>query len=194
VRSVLGREAIVWERSAGAAALTGGAELRTDARAVQTEATRRLPGAVISVGVGRVQPDPLELRLSYSEALRSLQVGRRCGGQGTVSLFADLGLDRLLLSCAAAELEAFFTATLDPMLSYERAHPGCGLTETLEAFLGANRNVAETARVLFVHYNTVKYRLERLERLLGAFVDLPERCLTLEVATHIRALITRSPL
>jgi PucR family transcriptional regulator, purine catabolism regulatory protein len=191
-RSVLGREAIVWERSAGAAALAGGVELRRDAQALQAEAARRLPGALISIGVGRVRPDPLELQLSYSEALRSLQVGRRGGGQGVVSLFADLGLDRLLMSCAATELEAFFIATLDPMLSYERAHPGCGLIETLQAYLAADRNVAETARALFVHYNTVKYRLERLERLLGAFVDIPERCLTLEVATHVGRLIARA--
>ena len=96
------------------------------------------------------------------------------------------------MSCAATELESFFVATLDPMLSYERAHPECGLSATLEAFLAADRNVAETARALFVHYNTVKYRLERLERLLGAFVNIPERCLTLEVATHIRGLMARA--
>jgi PucR family transcriptional regulator, purine catabolism regulatory protein len=96
------------------------------------------------------------------------------------------------MSCAATELEAFFLATLDPLLSYERAHPECGLTATLEAFLAADRNVAETARALFVHYNTVKYRLERLERLLGAFVNIPERCLTLEVATHVRGLMARA--
>ncbi len=123
---VLGREAIVWERSAGAAALTAGIDLRKNAQALQAEAARRLPGAVISIGVGRVQPDPLELQLSYAKALRSLQIGRRGGGQGVVSLLADLGLDRLLMSCAATQLEDFFTATLDPMPSYERAHPLCG--------------------------------------------------------------------
>src|SRR5207245_941 len=74
-RSVLGREAIVWERSAGAAALSSGPDLRVDAEALQAEAARRLPGAVISVAVGRVQSDPLELRVSYSEALRALEVG-----------------------------------------------------------------------------------------------------------------------
>jgi DNA-binding PucR family transcriptional regulator len=44
---------------------------------------------------------------------------------------------------------------------------------------------------LFVHYNTVKYRLERLEALLGAFVDVPERCLTLELATHVGRLLNQ---
>src|SRR5438105_7621951 len=115
-RVVLGRDAIVWERSAGVAALSAGSQLRADAEALQTEAARRLPGAVISVGVGGVQADPLELRLSYSEALRALQVGRRAGGTGQISLFVELGLDRLLLSCPPDELDAFHLSTLGPML------------------------------------------------------------------------------
>jgi purine catabolism regulator len=189
-RSVLGRGAIVWERSAGAAALSGGPDLHVDAEALQAEAARRLPGAMISVGVGRVQTDPLELRVSYREALRALEVGRRAGGAGRVCLFADLGVDRLLLSCPTAELEAFFSATLGPLLRYEGAHPGCELTRTLKVFLAADRNVAQTARELFVHYNTVKYRLERLESLLGPF-DVAERCLTLELATHVGRLLAQ---
>ena len=147
---------------------------------------------MISVGVGRVQSDPLELRVSYSEALRALEVGRRAGGAGRVCLFADLGVDRLLLSCPTAELDAFVSATLGPLLSYERAHPGCELSRTLQVFLAADRNVARTARELFVHYNTVKYRLERLESVLGSFVDVPERCLTLELATHVGRLLAQA--
>ena len=191
-RGVLGRDAIVWERSAGVAALSSGSQLRSDAERLQKEAMRRIPGAVISVGVGRMQADPLALRTSYTEALRALQVGRRAGGPGQVCLFVDLGLDRLLSSCPPDELEAFHSATLEPLLAYERAHPGVDLAETLRVYLASDRNVARTARALFVHYNTVKYRLERLEELLGPFIDRPERCLTLEVATHVGRLLTIS--
>jgi purine catabolism regulator len=190
-RAVLGDDAIVWERSAGAAALTSSNDLRRDAAALQAEARRRLPRAVVSVGVGRTQADPLELRTSYAEALRSLEVGRWAGGQGVVSLFADLGLDRLLMSCPVEELAAFHSATLGPLLAYEREHADCGLSQTLAAFVAADRNVAETARALFVHYNTVKYRLDRLERLLGPFVNHPTRRLTLELAVHVGRLLQR---
>ena len=190
-RAVLGRDAIVWERSAGIAALTSGPRLQADAVALQTEAARRLPGAVISVGVGRVQSDPLELRISYTEALRALDLGRRAGSSGQVSLFADLGLERLLLSCPQDELDAFYAGTLGRLLEYDRDHPGMELSETLRAFLLADRNVARTARTLFVHYNTVKYRLDRIERLLGRFVDAPDRCLSLELALRVGGLLGR---
>jgi sugar diacid utilization regulator len=123
-RTVLGREAIVWERSAGAAALTSGPELRVAAQALQIEAARRLPGAVISVGVGRVQSDPLELRVSYMEALRALQVGRRAGGAGQLRLFADLGLDRLLLSCPPTEPTHFTPRRSDRCSTMNKRMPG----------------------------------------------------------------------
>jgi DNA-binding PucR family transcriptional regulator len=45
---------------------------------------------------------------------------------------------------------------------------------------------------MFVHYNTVKYCLDQLERLLGPFIDRPERCLTLELAVHVGRLLQRS--
>jgi purine catabolism regulator len=135
-----------------------------------------------------MQADPLQLHLSYREALRALQVGRRAAGRGQVSLFAALGLDRLLLSCPVDELDVFHTATLGPVIAYEAEHPGCGLLATLDAFLAADRNVARAARVLFVHYNTVKYRLERLESLLGPFIAAPDRCLALELALRVGTL------
>jgi purine catabolism regulator len=192
-RGVLGTAAIVWERSAGVAALIAGDEPGAAAEAVQLAAARRLPGAVISVGVGRTVDDPLDLHLSYAEARRALQVGSQTRGAGTVSLFADLGLDRLLLSCPPAELQAFAVNTLGPVHRYAAAHPGSGLVETLGAFLGCDRNVARTARTLFVHYNTVKYRLERLEQLLGPFVATPDRCLTLELAVRVDRILRQTP-
>ena len=71
----------------------------------------------------------------------------------------------------------------------QRAHPGVELSATLDAFLASDRNVARTARSLFVHYNTVKYRLERIERLLGSFTDSPQQCLKLELALHVGKLV-----
>jgi purine catabolism regulator len=195
-RSVLGREAIVWERSAGVAALarasaSGSEALRHMAFELQTAASRRMADCQISVGIGRITADPFELGSSFTEALRALMVGRRAAGPGQVCLFEELGVNRLLLSCPAAELRTFHDAALGRVLAYERAHPGCALLASLEAFLAAQGNIAHAARALFVHYNTVRYRLDRLEQLLGPFVDDAERCLELGLALHVGRILSQ---
>ena len=186
-RVALGPTAIVWERSAQAGALI--APRRSDsewleeaAGTVVREATRRLPGVSVSVGVGRVRTDPLLLRESHAEARRALEVGRwRSPGQAI--LFERMGLDRLLASCSDQELAAFRETMIAPLVTYDRLHRA-GLVETLEVYV-ATRNAAQAARQLYVHYNTVRSRLARIEELIGPFLADPERLTGLAVALHI---------
>lgn len=191
-RAALGTQAIVWERSAGLAALVAGDdELSARAVRLQDAARQRLDGAELSIGIGRVCADPLALHQSYSEAVRALQTIRRLGGPGQIAAFAQLGLERLLLSCSDLELLAFVANTLGPLLEYEAQYPGANLLETLQVFLAHNRTLARTARALYVHYNTIRYRLERIESLLGPIVDNPDHCLQLELALRVQTLLNR---
>ena len=195
VMSTLGRDAIVWERSAGAAALVAADEgnrtsLRDAATALQAEARRRLPGALVAVGVGRFCADPLDLPRSHREALRALVVARQMHGLGQVSLFEELGLDRLLASCSEAELAQFREATLGRLIAYDAAHR-TELVRTLEAFLACNGNVATAARSLFVHYNTLRNRIATIEGVLGPSLDGAEHRLNLGLALRIRQMLPR---
>ncbi|HKG56431.1 MAG TPA: PucR family transcriptional regulator ligand-binding domain-containing protein [Candidatus Limnocylindrales bacterium] len=191
-RVALGPSAIVWERTAGVAALVAStARGRDAARAsgaeLHAEAGRRLAGAVIDVGLGRPVDDPLTLDVSFREARGAISVGRWSRGPGVVSLFEDLHLDRLLFNTAEPERSAFVDAAIRPLLDYD-ARRHTTLVETLEVYL-ATRNVADAARRLFVHYNTLTNRLDRIAGIIGPFVDDPERCLELGLALRLR----RSP-
>lgn len=188
-RAVLGPSAIVWERSREIGALVTGrdaADLRVDGAAIQAEAARRLPGVVVDVGVGRLAEDPLDLAASYAEARRALSIGRWGHGPGHVSVFADLGLDRLLVTVPDAEVAAYCDAVLGKLEAHDAAR-GSNLVATLEAFL-ASRNAALAARQLFLHYNTLKNRLERIEEIIGPYLDDPDRCLSLALALRLRRL------
>jgi purine catabolism regulator len=190
-RSSLGAEAIVWERSRGLAALVvDDRGLMAKAAQLQETSRQRVDGAQLSIGIGRPYADPLALRDSYSEAVRALQTARRAIGGGQIGSFAQLGLERLLLSCPESELRAFVETTLGRLLEYDAQHPGANLIETLRVFLAHNRTVAHTARALYVHYNTIRYRLDRIETLLGPVVDSPDHCLRLELALRAIALGT----
>ena len=189
-RASLGPGAIIWERSReiGALVSAGPSGLREIGVDLQAEAGRRLPGIVVSVGVGRATRDPLDLHKSFGEARRALSMGRWAHGPGEVTAFDELGLDRLLVSVPVDEAEAFCADVLGRLEAYDASH-GTGLVETLDTFL-ATRNAALAARRLYLHYNTLKNRLAKIEEIIGPFLDDPDRCLSLSLALRMRRLPT----
>ncbi|MGE3271851.1 MAG: PucR family transcriptional regulator [Chloroflexota bacterium] len=195
VTAALGRDAIVWQRSAGVAALVapgarGRDALLDAAAALQAEAAHRLPGHPVAVGIGRTCEDPLELADSHREALRALAVGGRTRGPGHVSLFEDLGLDRLLGGCSDAELLAFRDASIGRLLAYDAAHQ-TDLVRTLEVYLASSGNAARAAQTLFVHYNTVRQRLATIESVLGTSPDDADARLSLGLALRVLRMFPR---
>ena len=184
----LGSTAIIWERSReiGALVSAGPSGLREIGAALQAEANRHLPNIVVSVGIGRTALDPLDLHQSFGEARQALAIGRWAHGPGQLTTFDDLGLDRLLVAVPAAEAQAFCADELGRLEIYDAAH-GTTLVATLETFL-ATRNAALAARRLYLHYNTLKNRLARIEEIIGPYLDDPDRCLSLALALRLRRL------
>ena len=189
-RASLGPGSIVWERSReiGALVSAGPSGHREIGAALQAEASRRLPGIVVSVGIGRAAVDPLDLHRSFGEARRALSIGRWAHGPGEVTAFDDLGLDRLLVAVPVAEAEAFCADVLGRLEAYDAAR-GTTLVATLEMFL-ATRNAALAARRLYLHYNTLKNRLAKIEEIIGPYIEDPDRCLSLALALRMRRLPT----
>jgi len=189
-RASLGPTAIVWSRSTTIAALVGVdgddgdvAQRRHLADHLRRELDSRLRTATVSIGVGRVVNDPAQLASSYVEAARAVDVGRWARGRHVVEVFDDLGLERLLAALPTAELSEFVYDTIGALTEYDRAN-GSDLVDTLGVWL-ETRNMAEAARRMFVHYNTMKNRLERIETILGPVLTDATRALECEVSIHI---------
>jgi purine catabolism regulator len=138
-----------------------------------------------SAGVSRVARDLGELPEAFRQAQRAVEIGRRVHGGGSVTRFDQLGLHRLLaLVPDGAELTAFAADVLGPLA--ERTPEAADLRETLQVLLDTNFNVAEAARAQFFHYNTMRYRVGKLQRILGPVATDPH--LRLDVAVALRAL------
>ena len=140
-----------------------------------------------ATGVSRPVTSLAGLPNAYEEALRAVSVGRQMHGPSSVAHFDDLGVFRLLsLIKDADELDRFVRETLKDLA------PGPGASDeaatlraTLQVLLDTNLNVAEAARVLHFHYNTLRYRIGKIERIVGAFTADPTLRLDLALALRV---------
>ncbi|WP_205471150.1 CdaR family transcriptional regulator [Nocardioides sp. SYSU D00038] len=138
-----------------------------------------------SVGVSRLAAGLDDLPEAYAQARRAVEVGRRVHGRGSTTFFDSLGLHRLIaLIPETHELRAFSHDVLGPLA--DTTSEAADLRETLQVLLDTNFNVAEAARLQFFHYNTMRYRVSKLERLLGPLSSDPH--LRLDVAVALRVL------
>ena len=144
---------------------------------------RRLPSA-FSTGVSRNVRRPSDLRQAYEQARGALRVGRRMQGAGALADFDSLGVHRLLsLVTDTAELQAFVSETLKNLA--EPTPEAADLRRTLDVLLETNLNVAETARRLHFHYNSLRYRIGKLERIVGPFTEDAHLRLSLTLALRV---------
>lgn len=138
-----------------------------------------------TVGVSRITDSVGGLPTAYAQARRALEVGRRVRGTSSVTHFDQLGLHRLLaLIPNPAELDDYARDVLGELA--DDTAEAADLRTTLQILLDTNFNVAEAARLQFFHYNTMRYRLAKLERLLGPLAADPH--LRLDIAVALRAL------
>lgn len=133
----------------------------------------------------------------YARALRMVRGAmilqeNRGGIAGTVTL-TDLGLVSLLLQVEKpGDLDSFSTRALGPLREHDSAKSGV-LEETLRAYFHCSCSVVETSTELFVHPNTVKMRLRKIERLLDRDLSDPEDVLNLRAALLIDEVLQVGP-
>jgi sugar diacid utilization regulator len=155
---------------------------------VQIACQQSLPDLTISAGVGKVYPDLVQIPASYAEANRALQVIRRLKARGKTITYSDLGIARLLFQVEnTAELLDFAHTRMNPVLAYDRRHGGV-LMAALEGYLDANQSVPVAAQQIGLHPNTLRYRLRKVEELLGGsltdiglLLDVQLACLVLRL-------------
>jgi purine catabolism regulator len=131
---------------------------------------------------------PGELPRAYDEALSAVSVGRQLHGPSAITHFDGLGVFRLLaLIPDSADLRRFVDEALGDLATDDSAE-NADLRRTLAILIDTNLNVAETARRLFFHYNTLRYRIAKLERMLGPFTTDPELRLKLALALKVHQM------
>lgn len=154
---------------------------------VKALSKEHLSSRIIRVGVGKEYANPTELFRSYQEAKVASKLGNLLQDQNHTPFFIDLGIERILYNHDRQELEEFYKEMLNPLEQFDKSQKN-ELMETLEKYIMNHCDMKETAEALFLHPNTLRYRLKRIEEVLDIEVKDFDTILSLMVAFKIKYL------
>ncbi len=150
------------------------ARVERAAAGLSRELQDSLAGFHLTIGRSRHAGDPADLYRAGNEARLAVNVGE--AESRALLAFEDTGSYRLLLPAMSEdprELERFYAETIEPLAAYDDQYE-TELVATVEAYLDNDGNVAATAKQLFTHRHTIRYRLERVKELCGHDVSATE--------------------
>ena len=143
----------------------------------------------VTVGISEPGRSLAEAPARLGQATRAADLAARLYGPGMVRCFSDLRAFDLLDGLAAAhpDIEFAIVPGLRPLLDMDRQH-GLNLVETVRTYLRCGGNLERTASKLFLHRNSVRYRIERARGFLGGSLTDPGQWLQLQMALAIHGL------
>ena len=135
------------------------------------------------VGIGTVVSNIRDLARSYKEAQLAIEVGKVFETERTVISYDNLGIGRLIYQLPTTLCQMFLQEVF-------KKNPIDALDAetlfTINKFFENNLNVSETARKLFVHRNTLVYRLEKIKKLTGLDLREFDDAITFKVALMVK--------
>lgn len=141
-------------------------------------------GIQVSIGIGKFYPSILDLCRSYQEAKQALELGRFIRESAHITQFEDLGIIHLLAHISQEVLDDYYKEYLAPVIEYDEKNHASFL-ETLQVYFQQNGEFNPTAEKLYMHPNTLRYRLRKIEELLGTDLQKLENRINLSVACKI---------
>jgi carbohydrate diacid regulator len=136
----------------------------------------------VRVAYGTVVSDLKDVSKSYKEAKMALDVGKIFYAEKNVAAYSSLGIGRLIyqlpVSLCKMFIEEIFGENVPNDLDEETLN-------TLNKFFENNLNVSETSRQLFVHRNTLVYRIEKIQKNTGLDLRKFDDALTFKIALMV---------
>ena len=142
------------------------------------------------VGIGTIVTDLKELARSFKEAQISLEVSKVFDTERPIVSYDNLGIARLIYQlpttlCEMFLKEVFKSGSIDS-LDHETLF-------TIQKFFENSLNVSETSRKLFVHRNTLVYRLEKIKKITGLDLREFDHAIVFKVALMVKKYLSSNP-
>ncbi|HIZ83004.1 MAG TPA: helix-turn-helix domain-containing protein [Firmicutes bacterium] len=142
------------------------------------------------VGIGTTVEGLKDLAKSFKEAQVALEVGKVFDTEKTIVSYDNLGIARLIYQLPTTLCETFLKEV------FKRGSIESLDQETLftiQRFFENNLNVSETSRKLFVHRNTLVYRLEKIKKITGLDLREFDHAIVFKIALMVKKYLTANP-
>ena len=162
------------------------AELEKIARSIEDTLKNELFIKTV-IGIGTIATHLRELADAYKEAQTAIEVGKVFDTEKSISSYENLGIGRLIYQLPTTLCDIFLTEVFKKnsidSLDQETLF-------TINKFFENNLNVSETSRKLFVHRNTLVYRLEKIKKLTGLDLRQFDHAIVFKVALMVRKYLS----
>jgi len=147
------------------------------------EALNKELGVKTVIGVGTIVNHVRDLARAYKEAQVAIEVGKVFDTEKSIINYENLGIGRLIYQLPTTLCDMFLQEVFkkNPIDSLDQE-----TLYTINKFFENNLNVSETARKLFVHRNTLVYRLEKIKKLTGLDLREFDDAITFKVALMVK--------
>jgi len=144
----------------------------------------------VNIGIGTAVDNIKDLARSYKEAQVALEVGKVFDTEKNIVSYENLGIGRLIYQLPTTLCEMFLQEVFKrgSLESLDKE-----TLQTIQCFFENNLNVSETSRKLFVHRNTLVYRLEKIRKLTGLDLREFEHAITFKVALMVKKYLSSKP-
>ncbi len=141
------------------------------------------------IGIGTISDNVRDIVRSFKEAQTALQVGSIFEGNKTIINYNNLGIGRLIYQlpttlCRLFLKEVFKAGSLE---SLDRE-----TIFTIQKFFENNLNVSETSRQLYVHRNTLVYRLDKIQKITGLDLRSFDDAIIFKVSMLVKKYLDRA--
>ena len=136
----------------------------------------------VRVAYGTVVSELREVSKSYKEATMAMDVGKIFYAEKCVISYAKLGIGRLIYQLPVNLCKIFIEEIFGDNVPYDMDEE---TLTTINKFFENNLNVSETSRQLFIHRNTLVYRIEKLQKSTGLDIRVFDGALTFKIALMV---------
>lgn len=160
--------------------------------AVQHDMGDRLNGNTISAGVSSIFYNPERMKECVDEAKKAMQLLRGHNINHSARYFEEIGIYRFFFELENdIELEDFMMQQLGELILYDKEN-NSDYVETLETYLDFGCNIGETAEYMYMHRNTIRYRITRIEEILSIDLNSVGTRFNLRFVFKIRKYLRKS--